>query len=262
MNPAPDRIAAALAWRADALVQRLPTPARVWLENRRNTRRVRRGHTSFDRSRLTRTYVEAIRRLLQTESREELGDYLEFGVYHGTSLSSMHEARRELGLDRMRLFGFDSFEGLPESAATEDDGVWAPGQFRSSLELTRENLRRWGVSPDEVTLIPGWFSTSCTPETRRRHGIERASVIMVDCDLYSSSVEALDFCEPLIRRQAVIVFDDWGAEGLDGRHLGERRAFEEFLARHPDLRAEEMPGLNYKDKLDPRIFHVTRSSAE
>ena len=253
-----DRIVAGLAWRAESLVERLPARYRVWIQNRRDARRVRRGQTSFDRGRLARTYREAIGRLLRAEPASSLGDYLEFGVYHGTSLSSMYEARRELGLGHMRLFGFDSFEGLPASAATEDDGVWAAGQFRSSLELTRENLHRWGVPLDDVTLVRGWFSETCTPETRARHAIEGASVVMIDCDLYSSSVEALAFCEPLIRRQAVVVFDDWGAGGLDERRLGERRAFEELLARHPDLHAEELHGLQYKDKADPKIFLVTR----
>lgn len=252
------RFAAALAWRTDALIERLPTRYRVWVENQRDAFRVRSGRTSFDRGRLTRTYRESIRRLLRSEPAEALGDYLEFGVYHGTTLSSIYEARRQLGLDRMRLFGFDSFQGLPQSAATEDDGLWTPGQFRSSLERTRENLSRWGVPPEDVTLVEGWFSETCTPETRTQYAIERASVIMIDCDLYSSTVEALAFCEPLIGTQAVIVFDDWGAGGLDDRRLGERRAFEEFLARHLDLRAEELHGLQYKDKGDPKIVYVTR----
>jgi len=253
------RIADGIRWRVEALYSRLPRGGRVWLQNWQNDRRVRRGWTSFERARLVHTYKEAIDVLRRREPAAALGDYLEFGVYHGTSLSCMYQARADLGLDdQMRLFGFDSFEGLPESAATEDDNVWMPGQFKSPMRLTRDNLRKWGVPDGAVTLTKGWFSETCTPEMCRRLGIVKASVIMVDCDLYSSSRDALALCTPLIHSQAVIVFDDYNASGLGDKHMGERRAFEEFLGANPDLEAERLEGLNYKNKVDPEIFLVTR----
>lgn len=252
------RLSDGVAWRMEALYTRLPMGGRVWIDNQRNNRRIRRGETTFERERLVHTYREAIAILQRREPRAALGDYLEFGVYHGTSLSCMYQAREELGLPGTRLFGFDSFEGLPESAEREDDGVWMPGQFKSTMALTRESLRRWDVPDEAVTLTKGWFSESCTPENRRRLGIEEASVIMVDCDLYSSTREALAFCRPLIHSQAVIVFDDYNASGLADRNMGERRAFDEFLDANPDLHAESLPGLNYKNKVDPEIFLVTR----
>jgi hypothetical protein len=216
--------------------------------------RARRGHTSFARQRLVRAYAALLQELLRRSSPAEMGDYLEFGVYHGTTLSSMYLARERLGLSGMRLFGFDSFEGLPASAAEEDLGLWSPGQFRSSLRFTRENLRRLGVPNGAATLIPGWFSETCTPETRSALGIRRAAVVMVDCDLYSSTVDVLDFCRPLIKGEAIFVFDDWNAGGLADQNLGQRRAFEEFLVRAPELKETELHGLNYKDKADPKIF--------
>ena len=258
MDLRPERIVAGLRWRAEALVEHLPQPARVWVDNQRWNRRIRRGETAYDRARLIRTFRESIGVLRRREPASALGDYLEFGVYHGTSLSCMYEARASLGLDRMRLFGFDSFEGLPDSAASEDDGVWLPGHFKSTMRFTQDNLARWGVPPDAVTLVPGWFSDTCTPATRARLGIERASVLMIDCDLYSSTCEVLAFAEPLIGRQAVLVFDEWHADGLADKHMGERRAFEEFLDAHPEFVAEELEGLNYKDKADPKLFLVTR----
>jgi hypothetical protein len=258
MNLTMARLIDGVRWRTEAVVARLPRPAQVWIDNVRRNALVRRGHTSFERARLVHTFREVLRILQRREDADALGDYLEFGVYHGTSLSCMYEARRQAGLRQMRLFGFDSFEGLPESAARQDDGLWAPGQFKSTMGLTHDNLRRWGVPPAEVTLVTGWFSETCTPLTRERLGLEHASVIMVDCDLYSSTCEVLAFCEPLIRQQAVLVFDDWHASGLADKGLGEARAFAEFLQAHPSLVAEELPGLNYKDKRDPMLFLVTR----
>lgn len=260
MELTPERVVHGLKWRAEAAYDRLPRPIRVWLENRRLNARVRTGWTSYDRSRLMHTYREALRLLRDRAPRAPVGDYLEFGVYHGGSLSCMYHVREELGLSaRMRLFGFDSFEGLPESAAWEDDGEWAPGQFCSSLDLTRDNLRRWGVPDDQVTLIRGWFNESCTPATKARYGLEQASVVMVDCDLYSSTQDVLRFAAPLVRSQAVFVFDDWDSGGLADKRLGEARAFEEFLESHPEYTAEELPGLNYKSKPGPRVFLLARA---
>jgi hypothetical protein len=79
---------------------------------------------------------------------------------------------------------------------------------------------------------------------------------MVDCDLYASTRKALEFCTPLIVDEAVLVFDDWDAGGLGARGVGERRAFEELLAEHPDLRAAELPAYE-----PARAFLVSRRAA-
>ena len=253
------RVREAVAWRAGALYWRLPLRTRAWIENTLLPRRVRRGKEMFDRARLTRSYRRAWEILLSKEQAGELGDYVEYGVYYGTSLSCMYDALQQLGLHRVRMFGFDSFEGLPESAAHEDDQEWVPGQFKASLQLAEEYLDRHGVPRERVTLTKGWFSETLTPATRERYGIRRAGVLMVDCDLYSSAREALVFSAPLIGRRAVVYFDDWNAGGLADKGLGERRAFEELLAEHPDLSAEPLDELNYKDKADVKVFLVTRT---
>ena len=159
-----------------------------------------------------------------------MGDYLEFGVYNGTSLMCMHHELRSAGLDHVRLFGFDSFQGLPASAAVEDEGRWRPGQCRSPLEFTTAVLKAEGVDWNRVTLIPGWFSDTLNDDTLARHGIRKASVIMIDCDLYSSAKAALNFCAPLIHDEALILFDEWNPRGMEQKTVGEKRAFQEFLA--------------------------------
>ena len=170
---------------------------------------------------------------------EALWDYLEFGVYTGTSLGCMYENLQDLGLRQVRLFGFDSFEGLPATAAAEDEGAWGPGQFRVRYEYTQEILRRKGIDWQRVFLVKGWFSDTLTPELIHQHQIKKASVIMVDCDIYSAAKEALMFCEPLIQDRAVIFFDDWKTSHLDQRNLGEKRAFDEFLQEKPFFTVEE-----------------------
>ncbi|MET0283558.1 MAG: TylF/MycF/NovP-related O-methyltransferase [Polyangiales bacterium] len=170
---------------------------------------------------------------------EPLGDYLEFGVFAGTSMTCMSEVLEERGLRDVRLFGFDSFEGMPPQAASEDEGTWAPGQFKFELEVTRAIMERRGVDLSRVTLTKGWFSDTLTPAFRTRHALQKASVIMVDCDLYSSTVDVLRFVEPLIQDRVVMFFDDWNSNELAAKNMGERRAFDEFLSAHPELEVED-----------------------
>lgn len=181
---------------------------------------------------------EALTYLGARHGRAHVGDYLEFGVFAGGSMSCMFDVVRELGLSQVRLFGFDSFEGMPPSSSVEDEGTWTPGQFRFELPVTREILRTRGVDLSRVTLTKGWFADTLEPALRSAYRLERASVIMVDCDLFSSTVDVLRFCEPLIGEEAVLFFDDWNSNDLADKNLGERRAFDEFLSAHPDLTAE------------------------
>ena len=255
-----ERIIEGLTWRIGALYDRLPLRIRARIGDVLARRRAREGVSNFDHARLTGSYTTAWERLLREDPGAAEGDYLEFGVFYGSSLACMHEVRGRLGLSSVRLFGFDSFEGFPDSADKEPGSTWFPGQCRSSLDLARSFLRRRGVPEDAATLVKGWFSDTLTPATRDRLGISRASVLMIDCDLYSAARDALRFSAPLIGRAAIIYFDDWNAAGIGDLGEGERRAFEEFLADNPDLRAEELGGLEYKDKADPRIFLVVRKS--
>jgi len=151
----------------------------------------------------------------------------------------MQRALASRAIDDIRLVGFDSFQGLPESVADEDDGAWRPGDYASDLETTRRHLSANGVDWSRTTLVPGWYEETLTPGLRDDLGLSRASVIMIDCDAYSSSRAALEFCAPLIGN-TVIFFDDWHAENLAARGLGQKRAFDEFLLANPELKATEL----------------------
>jgi O-methyltransferase len=47
-------------------------------------------------------------------------------------------------------------------------------------------------------MIPGYFERSLTPDVIEEHRIRKVGVAMIDCDLYSSTVEVLRFLGPLI----------------------------------------------------------------
>ena len=154
----------------------------------------------------------------------------------------------------MRLIGFNSFEGLPSEAKTDDAGYWAPRMFKADIRITKWFLNKAGVDWSRVTLVKGWFSETLNDATVEALQLNKASLIMIDCDMYRSAREALDFCAPLIDDQAIIIFDDWYSGGLDQKNLGEKRAFEEFLTGRNSFIAE--PIARYGP--NARVFKVSR----
>jgi O-methyltransferase len=185
-----------------------------------------------------------------------VGDYLEFGVYRGASLNIMHRASRDSGLSDLRIFGFDSFEGLPEEASTTDAGVWTAGAFKSELGATEARLTDQGVDWTRTTLVPGWFDQTLTEDRRAALEIDRASVVMIDCDLYTAAKLALEFVAPLLANEAIVFFDDWSIGGLDEKNLGESLAFEEFTTeQHPEFAVSDFPAYSNQS----RAFLLSRS---
>jgi O-methyltransferase len=195
--------------------------------------------------------LSALDELLKRVPAVELGDYLEFGVSRGTSLAWVSRALSDRRLPHVRLIGFDSFEGLPPEAA--DEG-WVPGDFKSSYEATKAYLVSMDLDMRRVTLVKGWFRDTCTADTKANLSLEKASVVMVDCDIYSASRDVLRYVEPLIRDHAIVICDDWGSRSSDEQR-GQSHAFEEFLQEHPDLSVQPLP--SYRPP--SRIFLVSRS---
>src|SRR5262245_16199869 len=138
-------------------------------------------------------YRQSLTTLRASDADGPLGDYLEFGVCYGSSLACMHDVLVECGERDVRLFGFDSFEGMPKNARQEDTGHWTPGQLRSSLNFTKRLLKERGTDLQRTRLIKGWFEDSLTAHTASRFDLTHAGIIMFDCILYSSTRLALQF---------------------------------------------------------------------
>jgi hypothetical protein len=117
------------------------------------------------------------------------------------------------------VYGFDSFEGLPEK--------WRDGYDKHAF--TRE-----GKLPDvnaNVRLIKGWF-TDTLPSFLLAHPGERVSFLHIDSDLYSAAKYVLDSLADRLARDCVIIFDELvNYPGFDGPN-GELRAFYEFITEN------------------------------
>lgn len=138
------------------------------------------------------------------------GDRLicEFGVFMGASIN--HLAK----MTDQRIFGFDSFEGLPERWW---DG-WKVGAFAvPRLPKVRRN----------VTLIKGWFNETLPDFLKESPG--DVGFLHMDSDLYSSAKTIFELLEPRLKPGVVIVFDEYF--NYPGWEQGEHKAFTEFLER-------------------------------
>ena len=178
------------------------------------------------------------------------GDYLEFGVAGGDSLVAAARAliaeramHAELGFDspdyerwkqtQPRFFAFDSFQGLPpgEGARHVD---YEPGAYGTSEAAFRANVARGGVPMDRLVTVSGFYHDTLTPATKKRLGLTAAAMVMVDCDLYESTLPVLDFITDLVVQGTIVVFHDWFRFRGRPDH-GEQRACREWLARNPHL---------------------------
>jgi Macrocin-O-methyltransferase (TylF) len=134
--------------------------------------------------------------------------YLEFGVFRGASMRYWSNALKN---PETRLHGFDSFEGLPEDF--DVDGPYMKGTFNVDGEIPQ-------IDDSRVQFFKGWFDevlpTYQLPEYE-------ALVIVLDADLYSSTLYVLNHLRPFIMRGTFIYFDDMS------RPDHEPRAFKAFM---------------------------------
>jgi hypothetical protein len=133
------------------------------------------------------------------------GLFLEFGVAGGKSVVAI------AGLHTGVVFGFDSFEGLPEDWLGEQ----TKGFFAQDIPSV----------PPNVELVKGWFDATLESFLLSHPG--NVSFLHVDCDLYSSTHYVLDTLGPRICSGTVILFDEYW--NYPGWRQHEFRAFKEFI---------------------------------
>jgi O-methyltransferase len=166
------------------------------------------------------------------------GDFYEFGVFRGGTFLAASQTLDDLGLADVAMYGFDSFEGLPAPDGVDaTDARFFEGQFSCSLAEVQRNLARHGMDLSRATLIKGFYSESLTEDLHRAHPFKPVAVALLDCDYYSSTMEALNWLDRYLVPGSILLFDDWFSYGDTG-DLGQQRAFAEWLTTRPTLLAE------------------------
>ena len=138
--------------------------------------------------------------------------WLEFGVDSGKTINYISKFTTD------KVYGFDSFEGLPE-------------RWRDGFEKGAFN--RHGLLPEvngNVELVKGWFNETLVDFIQTQN--KKVSFIHMDADLYSSTKYVLDILKNYMDKDCIIVFDEMlNYPGFD-RENGELRAFYEFITEN------------------------------
>jgi len=157
------------------------------------------------------------------------GDYYEFGCHKArTFRMSLAEARKK-NIDDMHFYAFDSFEGLPTPKGIDEFPCFEKGLLATSVDRFYEITGTLGLYDGRIHAIKGFYEESLTKQLQKELIDKGSRIAMgyIDCDLYESTKDVLEFIEPLLQDGSIICFDDWNLYKAHPRK-GERRAFNEF----------------------------------
>lgn len=134
-------------------------------------------------------------------------DFFEFGVADGDSFRWWVEKNNHTS---SKFFGFDTFTGLPE-----DFGV-----------MKKSDYDRQGEFPDitdkRVLFVKGMFQDSLPGFMESYQRQNQRLILHLDADLYSATLYVLTRFAYLLRRDDIIIFDEFGVP------THEFKAFSEF----------------------------------
>jgi O-methyltransferase len=124
-------------------------------------------------------------------------DYLEFGVYEGASIDYWRKLNQN---SQSRFYGFDTFTGLPEAwknvLSDIPSGTWT----------TNGNLPK--IDDKRVVFYKGLFQETINPFLEK-YQPDNKIVIHNDSDLYSSSLYLLTRLDDMIKKNTIIIFDEF-----------------------------------------------------
>jgi hypothetical protein len=155
---------------------------------------------------------------------------LEFGTAAGYSFTKMLYATRYLGMeDRVLVYSFDSFEGLPAPTDRRDQDligtdVWVEGVFKASYEeLDAYCSRRYA----NYRLHRGDFEETLTDRVLNELGTYLPILVWIDCNYYTSARPILECLVDYLPTGCVVYFDDLEMN-FGSRFTGEARLLHEI----------------------------------
>lgn len=165
--------------------------------------------------------------------------YMEFGILNGESIV---DAVRQLRGGLEKVYGFDSFSGLPPLSQTDENSLTKGPSFFSgnykglAVEQVFNSITFSSrLAPQNLILTPGYFDVSLPKFDK----IQLSSAgfplaFYIDCDLYSSTKDVLEFITDLVDDGSWILLDDYWCYRGSPKH-GQRKAFEEWAEKNPEL---------------------------
>jgi hypothetical protein len=169
------------------------------------------------------------------------GSIVECGVGWGRSLYNFSLLSELEGRGR-KIWGFDSFEGFPETSNYDETNRTGKnkGHYKTNKESVINYLLNSGVEKDfldkYIQLVKGFFPNSFDVYEKKP-----IALLHLDCDLYQSYIDCLDFFYPLVQEGGVIAFDDYNRTSWPGA----KRAVDEFFLGKEKVIKSEIIDLYY-----------------
>ena len=132
---------------------------------------------------------DVLGQVLRSDRLVRRGTWAEFGVADGSTLRRIAGMRGEA-----RVWGFDSFAGLPEEWVRKDDVIHRAGHFAQD---------RIPKIPG-AQLVVGWFEDTL-PSWKPPAPV---TLVHVDCDLGSATRCVFDHVAPMLAPGAFVAFDE------------------------------------------------------
>jgi hypothetical protein len=152
---------------------------------------------------------------------------------------------KRLGVSAFHCYGFDSFAGLPDPVGVGDEGApWSSGDYAVSKVQVEKYLRDFDADFSRISLHEGFFSDELFRSLSKKVNFRTSALVLIDCDLYASTVPVLNFVADHLADGTIVLFDDYNCfKAADDR--GQRRALREFLSQHPKLQFQPLRGFGW-----------------
>ena len=181
-------------------------------------------------------------------------DLFEFGVYTGGGMRMWLRmlARENISFDG-QVWGFDSFEGMPaednrfKSKLRQHDKGWLAGGLNTAEQLRitdwptlcKTIVHNIGHPPERIHLLRGFYNVSLSGGRQLAHRwrMRPALIVDLDCDLYTSSAQAMRFVldAGILVVGTYVYLDDIGMKiwrAQNQTSLEQKLAFEEVTSEY------------------------------
>lgn len=155
------------------------------------------------------------------------GDYVEFGCHGAGTITLAYQEMSKHG-NQGKLWAFDSFQGLPAPQNEKDDHPhWKEHHMSTGLDKFHKLCKAFGIPTEVYEAVPGYYKDTL-PMLSSSGEPTNIALAYIDCDLYSSTMDVLQFLVPRLKHGMIIAFDDYYCWSKD-QISGERQAMSEIF---------------------------------
>jgi len=187
--------------------------------------------------------LDNLQNCIEKVIQEEIeGDFIETGAWRGGACIFMRAILAAYGIDDRKIFVADSFVGLPKPDTNLyppdlDDKHYTNTYLSVSKRDVQNNFIKYGLLDKQVVFLEGWFK-----DTLPKAPIDKLSILRLDGDMYSSTIEALEHLYPKLSNGGFCIIDDYALSGCNS-------AVNDFRLKYnikPEIKKIDWTGIYWK----------------